>query len=151
MNIFLRLLKEQKYIRFVKFCLVGLSGVGVNIGVYQFFYSVAGLTEPYDLIAVFLGILASNLSNFILHDNWTFRDRRTGGIKAALLRALKFNLVSAGYFGIFYAVYTPLTRTTEINHTVAYLIAIGVGTIWNFSINMLWTWRKTGTGMFTDP
>jgi len=121
---------------------VGLSGVGVNIGIFWFFTRIVGLSEPYDLIALILGIVASIISNFILNDIWTFRDRRIPGTKAALLRAFKFNIVSIGALVIYYAIYTPLTRFTDIYDLVALLIAVGVGLIWNFGINILWTWRK---------
>lgn len=121
-----------------------MSGVGVNMGVFWFLTRIAGLSEPYDLIALFLGIEISTLSNFILNDIWTFRDRRTGGIKAKLLRALKFNVVSVGYLVINFAVYALFTRVLDIYDLLAQLIAIGVGTIWNFSLSLLWTWRRSG-------
>lgn len=150
-NIFLLAAKERELRRFVKFCLVGLSGVGVNTGVFWFFTRIAGLSEPYDLVALILGIVASILSNFILNDIWTFRDRRIGSIKATLLRALKFNLISVGAIILYYAIYTPLTRFSEIYDLAALLIAIGIGLIWNFSLNVLWTWRKSEAGIVTHP
>lgn len=130
---------------------MGLSGVGVNMGVFWFFTRIVGLSEPYDLVALILGIIASIFSNFVLNDVWTFRDRKREGIKAALLRALKFNIVSVGAIGIYYAVYVPLTRVLEIHNMLALLIAIGVGTIWNFSLNILWTWRKSDRGVSVSP
>lgn len=130
---------------------MGLSGVAVNMGVFWFFTRIVGLSEPYDLVALILGIVASIFSNFILNDIWTFRDRKSRGIKAASLRALKFNLVSVGAIGIYYAVYTPLTRVLEMYNMLALLIAIGVGTIWNFSLSILWTWRKRDKVISISP
>lgn len=145
-NVFLLATKERELRRFAQFCLVGLSGVGVNTGVFWFFTRIVGLSEPYDLAALILGIVASIISNFVLNDIWTFRDRKTGSIKATLLRAFKFNLISIGAIIIYYAIYTPLTRFSEIYDLAALLIAIGIGLIWNFSLNVLWTWRKSETG-----
>lgn len=151
MNMLQRINKGKKTIRFIQFCVVGLSGVGVNMGVFWFFTRIVGLSEPYDLIALILGVVASIFSNFVLNDIWTFRDRKAGGLKAAVTRALKFNLISVGALVLYYAIYTPLTRFTEIYDMLALLIAIGVGTIWNFSLNILWTWRTGGTGNSISP
>ncbi|MFC2017951.1 GtrA family protein [Chloroflexota bacterium] len=151
MRILLPAKNDVKPRRFVQFCLVGLSGVGVNMGVFWFFTRIVGLSEPYDLVALILGVVASIFSNFVLNDIWTFRDRKMRGIKATLLRALKFNLVSVGALVLYYAIYTPLTRFTEIYDMLALLIAIGVGTIWNFSLNILWTWRKSDRDVSISP
>ena len=148
-NIFLLATKERELRRFIQFCLVGLSGVGVNMGTFWLLTRVAGL---YDLIALILGLVASIVSNFILNDIWTFRDRRIGRIKAILVRVLKFDLVSIGAIALYYGIYTPLTRFwLGEDSLLALAIAIGVGLIWNFSINTLWTWRKSETGSFTNP
>ena len=148
-NVFLLATKERELRRFVQFCLVGLSGVGVNMGIFWFLTRVTGL---YDLIALIFGIVASIISNFILNEVWTFRDRRTGGAKAILVRALKFDLVSIGAIALYYGVYTPLTRFwLGEDSFLALAIAIGIGLIWNFSMNMLWTWRKSEPGIFPHP
>ena len=127
--------------RFLKFCLVGATGVGVNIGVFWLLTRIAGLREPLDLVALIIALEISILSNFALNDLWTFRDKRTGGPKALVVRAAKFNMVSAGAVAIYYAVYTPLTRLLGVYDLLALSFAIFVGLIWNFVMNFLWTWR----------
>lgn len=139
-QIFILVTKERELRRFIQFCLVGLSGVGVNMGVFWLLTRAAGL---YDLVTLILSITAATLSNFALNDVWTFRDRRIGRIKNILARALKFNLVSVGAITLYYAVYTSLTRFSEIYDLAALAVAIGVGLAWNFSMNVLWTWRKS--------
>lgn len=142
-HIFILSTKERELRRFIQFCLIGLSGAGVNLGVFWLLTRIAGL---YDLIALILSIAASILSNFILNDIWTFRDRRIASMKATLLRALKFNLVSIGAVVLYYGVYTPLTRFwLGEGSLLALAIAIGVGLAWNFSMNVLWTWRRSET------
>jgi len=147
-NIFLLATKERELRRFIQFCLVGLSGVVVNVGAFWFLTRVAGL---YDLIAMIIGIVASIISNFILNDIWTFKERRTGSIKAISVRVLKFDLVSMGAIALYYGIYTPLTRFwLGEDSLLAYAITVGVGLIWNFSINTLWTWRKSETAFSND-
>jgi dolichol-phosphate mannosyltransferase len=148
-NIFLLATKERELRRFIQFCLVGLSGVAINMGTFWLLTRFVGL---YDLIALILGLVASIVSNFILNDIWTFRDRRIGSIKATLVRVLKFDLISIGAIAIYYGIYTPLTRFwLGEDSLLALAIAVGVGLIWNFSINTLWTWRNSEEISFTDP
>jgi len=130
--------KEGGLKRLIQFGLVGLTGVGVNMGTFVLLREVAHL---YDLVAIVLAVGASIVSNFVLNDIWTFRDKRVGRIDATLARAWKFALVSLGATAIYYGIYTPLTRLLDVYELLAYAIAIGVGTIWNFSVNVLWTWR----------
>ena len=127
--------------RFLKFCVVGTTGFGVNIGIFWLLTRIAGLREPYDLVALIIALEISILSNFALNDLWTFRDKRTGGLKALVVRAAKFNMVSAGAVAIYYAIYTPLTRLLGIYDLLALFFAILVGLVWNFMMNFLWTWR----------
>lgn len=124
--------------RVIKFCLVGLSGAGVNFFIFLFITRVAGLN---DLVALILSWEVSVLSNFTLNNNWTFQDRRTGSI---LTRIGKFHMVSIGVVLLYYAIYTPLTRLLEVYDLIAYLIAIGAGVVWNFTVNVFWTWRRSG-------
>ena len=84
-RILLPAIKDGKHRRFVQFCLVGLSGVVVNMGVFWFFTRIVGLSEPYDLVALILGIIASIFSNFVLNDIWTFRDRKDGRHKICIV------------------------------------------------------------------
>ncbi len=124
--------------RFLKFCVVGTTGFGVNLG---FFWILTRIAHLYDLLALIIALEISILSNFALNDLWTFRDKRTGGLKALVVRAVKFNMVSSGAVAIYYAVYTPLTRLLEVYDHLALLFAIFVGLVWNFMMNFLWTWK----------
>jgi dolichol-phosphate mannosyltransferase len=125
--------------RFIRFGLVGLSGVGVNMGT---FWLLTRIAHSPDLAAIIVGYIAATLSNFVLNDLWTFRDRRTKGTEAAMSRLARFCIVSCVAIAIYYAIYIPLTRYADVYDLLAYGIAIVVGMLWNFSVNFLWTWRK---------
>jgi len=125
-------------IRFIKFCLVGLSGVLVNEGLLWL------LTEGLGLFYVFsaaISIETAILTNFTLNEIWTFRDRRSPGIKSVLGRGLKFNLVSIGGLGINMTILWTFTEVLGISYLISNLIGIAGATVWNFSINTLWTWK----------
>jgi len=131
---------EREIRRFVQFALVGGTGIGANMGT---FWAMTRVADLPDLAALVIGYIAATLWNFVLNDLWTFRDRRVGEAGATLVRCLKFSLVSGGAITIYYAIYTPLTRYLDLYDLAALAIAIGVGLVWNFGMNVMWTWRKT--------
>ncbi|HEV2389389.1 MAG TPA: GtrA family protein, partial [Nitrososphaerales archaeon] len=69
---------------FIKFAVVGTIGIVVNEGLLILIKS----RGVYFLTAGAVAIEISILSNFVLNDLWTFRDRRTG---RAAARLVKFN------------------------------------------------------------
>ena len=124
--------------RFIKFCMVGASGTGVNLGLLAIFVEVAGMNEVWAQIPSYQ---ISILTNFALNEFWTFSDRRTPGLRSFLIRALKFNLVSQVGWGINLGVYYVALKKAGIYYIVSQIIAIAVATMWNFSSNVIWTWR----------
>jgi putative flippase GtrA len=76
--------------RLARFALVGLSGVIVNLAALHLFAGVLGVHE---VVASALAIETSIVTNFLLNDAFTFRDRRALG--AGLLRRLwRYHAVS---------------------------------------------------------
>lgn len=136
--------------RFIKFCLVGGSGVGVNWGLYWILTRFAGFT-PLDNAATG-GILSGNLAmaiaietsiitNFILNNYFTFADRNIHGVKAFLGRLLNFNLICLIGGLIQIGVANLLAITLGLYDLIAILLAIIVATLWNFLLNNWWTWK----------
>jgi dolichol-phosphate mannosyltransferase len=125
--------------RFLKFCVVGASGAGVNLGFLALFVQVGGLDE---VLSVALSYEISILTNFTLNELWTFRDRRGPGGRSVVLRALKFNLVSLVGWAINLAVFTIVFKIAGIHYIVSEIIAIGAATMWNFIANVKWTWAQ---------
>lgn len=127
--------------RFVRFGLVGLSGVFVDMPI---FWALSDVADVPDLIAILPAYAAATAWNFMFNDLWTFRDRREKTLRATLIRAGKFGLVSLLPLTYRMATYYPLTRVSDVARLLAYAIAIAVGMAWNFGVNFLWTWRKAG-------
>lgn len=123
--------------RFLKFCVVGTSGVAVNEGLLWLLFDVAKFfLYPSSAIA----IEASILNNFTWNDLWTFRDRRSG---SKWSRFWKFHIVSLSGLAINMGVLAALTELADIHHLISNLAGIVVALAWRFSFNTLWTWRKT--------
>lgn len=124
--------------RFIKFCIVGASGFGVNVGLLALFVEIVGMHKVWAQIPSYQ---ISILTNFAFNEFWTFSDRRTPGLRSFLMRAIKFNLVSQVGWGINLGVYYLALNVAGIYYIVSQIIAIAVATMWNFLSNVIWTWR----------
>ncbi|HET8538707.1 MAG TPA: GtrA family protein [Anaeromyxobacter sp.] len=78
--------------RALRFAAVGASGAGVNLAALHLLAGVLGLPE---VVSSALAIEASILSNFVLHDAITFRDRRAGARAGPAGRLARYHAVSA--------------------------------------------------------
>lgn len=125
-------------LRFAKFLLVGLSGVGVNVGLQWVLTRLAGLQN---YAALPISIEVSIITNFIFNDLFTFRDRRVMTVRATLWRLAKYNMVALPGAGINYGVALLLIHFTAVPDLVANIIGIILGTVWNYSLSTLWAWK----------
>jgi dolichol-phosphate mannosyltransferase len=130
--------RRGELVRFVKFCLVGASGVLVNEGLLWLLKQFAGLPLAF---ASAISIETSIISNFILNDYFTFRDRRLQGGRSSLMRLLKFNLVSLAGLGINMGVLLLLTHVVGIHYLLSNLCGIAIATLWNYLMNLRYTWK----------
>jgi dolichol-phosphate mannosyltransferase len=128
-------------LRFLVYCLVGASGVVVNLGVLWLLKTQAKMeTNPSLVIAIGTAML----SNFTLNNLLTFSDRRQQGM-AALARAFAlFAVVSAAGAVINYAVTSLFSARLQANLYAADLVGIVLSTVWNYSLNRHITWKKKG-------
>ncbi|MDD5038879.1 MAG: GtrA family protein, partial [Dehalococcoidales bacterium] len=124
--------------RFIKFCLVGLSGVAINEGLLWLLTQFAGVELLY---ASIISVESSIISNFILNDLFTFKDRHSYGLESRLKRWLKYNMVCLVGLGINVGVLLFLTSVASIHYLVSNLIGIIVATLWNYLVNSWWTWK----------
>ncbi|HLO88426.1 MAG TPA: glycosyltransferase [Nostocaceae cyanobacterium] len=128
--------------RFLRFGLVGFSGVFVHMTVFHLLRTVIhlGLTRT-TIISAEVAII----SNFLWNDLWTFGDisRKQQKKRQRLKRFLKFNLICLAGVVIQTLVVNFLYNVLGINEYLAQLIAIGVSTMWNFWVNLKLSWRVT--------
>jgi dolichol-phosphate mannosyltransferase len=124
--------------RFLRFAVVGASGVVVNfafmaLGLWLFAGLEAGTREA---LASALGIAVSVFSNFLLNDAWTWGDRGKGPRKRDWLLRLSAYSVGAGIgataqFGTFLA----LRGAFDLHVYLSQGAGILVGTALNYVIN----------------
>jgi dolichol-phosphate mannosyltransferase len=119
-----------------KFLLVGASGTLVNLGLF-------GLLLEFGVnryIASPIAIEASILSNFMLHDRWTFRSRRSRGRRYE--RAVVFNVVSLAALVVSYGSFVLWSvLLADLPALVHQCLAIPPATLFNFLVNSRVTFR----------
>lgn len=125
--------------RFLKFCLVGASGVVVNLGLLWILTEIVGF---FYLVSAAFSIEASILSNFALNELWTFKDR-ANSTRGILRRALKFNMICVIGLMINLAILAALTELLGVYYMVSALFGIAAATLWNYMMSAMWTWKYT--------
>jgi len=132
-----RVLNRIEPARFLKFCLVGLSGVAANEGL---FYTLTRFLGVYDLISLAVSTEASILSNFVLNELWTFRDK-AGSAMGILRRMLKYQAICVGGLVISYGIYLLFTRIFQVYDLLSLLFGIIGATVWNYCMSLMWAWK----------
>ena len=128
--------------KFLRFGVVGFSGVFVNMGVLYVLSDILNLELTRSLIVA--GELAI-ISNFLWNDLWTFGDisKRQPGSRQRLKRLLKFNTICLMGLILNLLLVNLLFNVFGMNKYLANLIAIAAVTMWNFWINTKLSWRVT--------
>ena len=121
---------------FVKYSVVGFSGVLINLGGYILLTRYFGMAEE---VAPLISIETSLISNFLFNNFWTFKKRYPSPF---LSRLMQFHLV-AGFTGIInYTAFFIMFKALMINDILANLIGIALAAILNYLINSNWTWKR---------
>lgn len=123
--------------RLARFCLVGLSGVCVNMGVLWFLTGVIGL---FYMLSACISIEASIVTNFLANNAFTFRDRNDQSKRSLFARLIRFNAVSIVAVGVNLGVLWLLTSVAGLSYLLSNLAGIALATVWNFLVNNHWTW-----------
>lgn len=126
--------------RFVKYCLVGATGIVVNMGVLAL-CAASGMAY---LRAGALAVETSIGTNFLLNEYWSFADfsRRHNGALPRLLRFLQFNLFCAGGAAISLLTLWFCTGYLGFHYLLSNLFGITIATAWNYGMNANITWES---------
>jgi dolichol-phosphate mannosyltransferase len=125
--------------RLLKFGIVGLSGVIINMGILYVLSTFVGL--PY-FISSIIAIECSILTNFVFNLLWTWGDRKNE--ESIWTKFLRYHIGVAGTaFLCNYLILIGLTEWLGIQYLISNLVGIGVGTIANYLISDRWTFKKS--------
>lgn len=125
--------------QFIKYCLVGAIGLFVNLIVYSLlvkgahFHYLAGATMSF-IVAV--------TNNFILNKYWTFGNPQGG----MFMQAGRFLIISGTSLVLNLMILRLLIEDLNLdNKIVAQVIAISLVTVFNFTGNKMWSFRRKAT------
>lgn len=125
---------------FARFSIVGLSGVVVNYGLFTLLRLVSGLPH---MLAAFLAIETSIITNFAINNFWTWRHRHRGGGSKLLERGIKYHVVAGlAAFGGNWATLYILVDVMGLNINFSYLFGIALGMLINYVLNDRWTFAR---------
>jgi dolichol-phosphate mannosyltransferase len=130
--------------RFLRFGLVGLSGVFVDMLILYLLSDPTTLGWPLTRSKIFAGEIAI-FNNFLWNDAWTFADvsMQQKGWKPRIKRFIKFNVVCLAGLVLNVMVLNLIFNFLIPNRYIANFIAIAIATIWNFWVNLKLSWRVT--------
>lgn len=159
-----RLSSVSRYmsVRFIKFALVGASGTIINLCAFLSFARLFGVRD-WRISA--LATLLANFTNYVFNNAWTFVDRGHRGwslvrgyvtyLGLSLVGMSASTLTFAGLSGA-YRTYLHAGQPDKESYILALgfqLVAILVGTIFNYELNRRFTWRDKDVSQskFSDP
>ncbi len=158
-NSFVKKLYRLPIGRFLRFGVVGFSGLFVDFAVFYLLRDVIGLPLYWSTV---LSIEAAIINNFLWNDAWTFADlaQKQKGWQARARRLGKFNavcligaLLQIGIMTLILSIpavrqlpaianqFTTATWADKADEYVAKLFAIAIVILWNFWINLKLSWR----------
>ncbi len=127
--------------RWVKFHMVGLMGMCVQLSVLPLLKSGLGLDY---LPATVLAVEAAVLHNFAWHEKFTWGDRASVHYSEVVKRLLRFNLTT-GMISILGNIFIMrfLVGQEHLPYMIANIIAIGCCSVLNFLCSEIIVFRKT--------
>ena len=128
--------------RYARFCIVGGTGVLVDMGIIYFLASPCLLGWNLSLSKALAAEVAI-INNFVWNDAWTFY-----GLAASrnlclerLARLGKFNLICAAGIGLSVLLLNAQVYRLNMNVYLANFISIVLVSIWNFFMNLRFGWN----------
>ena len=132
---------QDGFDRFVRYCLVGCSGLVVHLGMLALLREKSFLGK---LEAPAVAIEFAIINNFIWNEWWTFRDRSrlAPHLLARLFRFTQFNLVCG--VGALLDLFIVWLFAIRLNcpYFATNVLAIMLVTVWNYGLNTAWTWTR---------
>jgi putative flippase GtrA len=136
-----RLALRDGALQFLKFCLVGGSGVLVNLAVFNATLLVLHSHRPAagDYLANGLGFLVAVISNYYLNRRWTFRS--DGAVASEFA---KFLAVSIAAYALNLGVFALFRSRLGLGPNLSQILAIAFVMPFNYLVNRLWSFRPAG-------
>ena len=105
-----------------------------------YFYASGDGQGEEGFCSVFLELPENTVRAAEANHVWTFRKSQSRSHFP--MRLLKFHLTSVGGFLINYTVLVALTELAGLYYLLSNLAGIVAAFLWNYTVNVKWTWRK---------
>jgi len=124
--------------RFLKYCTVGVIGIGINTGILFLFTGMIGI---YYMISSFLAHEISILSNFVMNDHWTFKEyiKKEDNL---IYRAFRYNMAKVTGVIVSITFLYVYTEFLGMNYLVSNIMSIMTGVFWGYMTSLTVVWRK---------
>lgn len=133
---------RRTFLRYLQFCLVGATGVAVDMAVIWLLASPTRLGWDLSLSKA-LAAEAAIFNNFLWNETWTFRGLGAGSDwRSRLLRLGKFNLICLAGVGMSILFLNIQVIGLGMNLYLANLSSIFVVSFWNFYLNLRFGWTR---------
>lgn len=128
----------------MRFCVVGASGMGVDMAMLWLLADPQMLGWNLTLSKV-LAAEAALVNNFVWNELWTFRGLAggAGGWRGRLARLAKFHLICLAGIGWGVLLLQAQVAGLGLNVYLANFLAIVAVSLWNFALNLKFGWRAT--------
>jgi putative flippase GtrA len=126
---------------FIRFCLVGGSGIVVNSAALWLATSVFGV---YYLYSAAIATLVSSSWNFALTELWVFRaeSQQTSWTR----RVVPFFLLNLAALALRAPIIAGLTEGLHVHYLVSNLVSLGLLTVGRYLVARGWIWRPSNIG-----
>jgi len=131
---------EPLWKRYAKFCVVGATGMLVDMAILHLLASSSMLGWNISLSKAIAAETAI-FNNFLWNDWWTFRGMAAGRNNLRLIRFLKFNLICLAGIGLSVLLLNVQVYWLDMNLYLANFISIVLVSIWNFFLNLRFGWN----------
>ncbi len=126
-------------IRFIKFGIVGTSGIAVNTGVLWLLKGLLGV--PLSVAPIF-AIGTAVFSNFLLNNYWTWNESKQIRKHSFIHRLWRYYLAASLGALINYITLLSLTNYLDIHYLIANLTGIFLGMASNFMLGEFWVFKE---------
>lgn len=145
-HLFKLILESEEDRRFYLFCLVGSSGVVVNLLIYKLMLSM-GTPIMY---AFLISSLVSIFSNYLLNNAFTWRMRHSSNRFSWLERMIKYVIVSIAGLCVSSGILSLAHYLLQLSPMLSGVIGIAAGVIINFVVNDKWTFTTNSKKNLSD-
>ncbi|HHJ52888.1 MAG TPA: GtrA family protein [Caldithrix abyssi] len=132
-------IEKKRIVRFIKFGVIGATGIVVNTSVLWILHEWLGLAV---FLASPLAIGLAIFNNFTWNDRFTWKENRDRRKYTYWHRLWKYYLSASLGGAINYVSLLVLTEFFSFNYLIANLSGILLGMVSNFSLSEWWVFRS---------